>query len=312
VKTSDDRAVLDASARHIAITEAGDAWVGFGQRGFVAKFNRACDEVGRAFVAGRIVAMDALRDGSIAVLCSGRHDPWGRRTADSTVVVLSPDGEERSRRVLSAQPSTALVAESGARFHVDGQWSVVTLTSSGGVRSRPMGGAPRSLCRDPRTREPWLSLPYRIVALDEAPARSPSGQTSLTTVIPGFTQLAAKRVDGGAWVIYRAYNRGQPYALARVAPTTAAGPFPPATIVAEVLLSSQPTHLAATSDGGAWMLLPGALARRVDVIGTTVETVEWSERSSENRAFASSDSGEHCAALMATREGCVLRRATVE
>ncbi len=315
MKTSDDRAELDASATHIAITEAGDVWIAFGHRGFVAKLDRACNEVGRAFVPGSVVAMDALRDGSIAVLCSGRRDAWGRRTADSTVIVLSPDGEVRSRRVLSAQLSSAIVAENGGRFHIDAQWSVVTLTSEGGVRSRPMGGVLRSLCRDPRTREPWLCVAARMVALDEALAQ-PVGRgraNILSLYIPGYASIDARHVEGGAWVTYRTVNRGQPYALVRVAPTsTNEGVFTPATIVAEVALASSPTHLAATSDGGAWVLLPGARAQRFDMVGTSTETVDWSERFSENRAFASSDSGAHCAALMGTQEGCVLRRATVE
>jgi hypothetical protein len=314
VKTRDDRVELGPDASHIAVTESGHCWVAFARRSYLSLFDRDCNEVARTFVSGRITAIDALEDGSIAVLCGRPRDVWGQRSGGDTVHVLAPDGAARSRTEFAGGYSTTILAESATLFHLCALTAVRRADTSGAVTTRALG-VDSTFTRDLRNREPWACNRWQAQPVSDPPWYVPTtgNERIISRLVAGHTPLGIALIEDGAWGTFRSARLGRAYVLMRLGRVARAPAYEqPAAVACETILPAECTHLAATLDNGAWIFSRDQRALRVDRAANSVRTIELAEPGSDTRAFAISDSGREIAALLATREGCVLRRATVE
>ncbi len=314
MKTRDDRVELGPDASHLAVTERGDSWVAFAERSYVSLFDGACNEVARTFVPAKVTAIDALADGSLAVLCGRYRDVWGQRTAGATVLVLGADGAVRSRTEVADGWSTTLLAESATRFHLCSKRSVLTADVSGATSTRTFTFN-ATFARDLRAREPWACNAWQARPVSDPQWFAPvtGAERIIGRIVDGYAPLAIALIERGAWGVYRSARLGRAYVLMRLGRTAPNGVFEqPAAVACETILREECTHLAATLDDGAWVFSRDQRALRFDGAANSVRTVDLSEPSSSSRAFAISDSGRELAALLATPERCVLRRASVE
>jgi hypothetical protein len=261
-----------------ALDSTGALWVSFAQA-WMSKIERDGLESARALTprTAGMIACDT-RDNVLA-LCTAR-DAWERRSNDSSVACVAPNGVTRWETRVPATVIYGVAVDPLDRLLM-ASTSVLAVTEAGVTTELPNWC--RQLCVDPITKRVWLSNGAVVWRVEDLAMAIRGGMRSPAPLVYLVDSRARARAnvmapcDDSVWMTLGRAPSDGPAILRRAATTRPSDA--PKTVMADVPFLSPATAMVATVDGGFWAALENGDLVKCDTAGRVTSRVSAAEQS---------------------------------